>query len=50
MLAYRISSQGETARLCDIDVPIPQEGQVRVAIKACGLNFADLHLLSISAF
>lgn len=42
MLAYRISSPDAAAKLCDIDVPAPQEGQVRVAIKACGLNFADL--------
>ncbi|WP_170758603.1 NADPH:quinone oxidoreductase family protein [Ruegeria lacuscaerulensis] len=42
MLAYRIPSEGAAARLCNIDVPVPSEGQVRVAIKACGLNFADL--------
>ncbi|WP_377190152.1 NADPH:quinone oxidoreductase family protein [Ruegeria meonggei] len=42
MLAYRISISGATAQLCDIDVPRPAKGQVRVAIKACGLNFADL--------
>ncbi|CUJ85667.1 Quinone oxidoreductase 1 [Ruegeria denitrificans] len=42
MLAYRILSQGEAAQICDIDKPDPQEGQIRVAIKACGLNFADL--------
>ncbi len=42
MLAYRIPTQGAAARLCDIDIPQPLEGQVRVAIKACGLNFADL--------
>ncbi len=42
MLAYRIQTQGATARICDIDSPQPREGQVRVAIKACGLNFADL--------
>ncbi|WP_170409056.1 NADPH:quinone oxidoreductase family protein [Ruegeria arenilitoris] len=42
MLAYRISSTDAAAQLSDIDLPTPQEGQVRVAIKACGLNFADL--------
>ncbi|WP_170429544.1 NADPH:quinone oxidoreductase family protein [Ruegeria arenilitoris] len=42
MLAYRILSQGAAAQLCEMDVPQPLEGQVRVAIKACGLNFADL--------
>jgi len=42
MLAYRIPTDGAAARLCNIDVPEPQKGQVRVAIRACGLNFADL--------
>ena len=42
MLAYRIPTEGAAARLCDIDVPQPRQGQVRVAIRACGLNFADL--------
>jgi len=42
MLAYRISTEGAAAGLCNIDIPQPQAGQVRVAIRACGLNFADL--------
>ncbi|WP_170383346.1 NADPH:quinone oxidoreductase family protein [Ruegeria atlantica] len=42
MLAYRIQAKGAAAQICNIDLPQPQEGQVRVAIKACGLNFADL--------
>ncbi|WP_170769124.1 NADPH:quinone oxidoreductase family protein [Ruegeria lacuscaerulensis] len=42
MLAYRISSKGADAQLCDIALPDPGPGQIRVAIKACGLNFADL--------
>ncbi len=42
MLAYRIESQGNKAALCDTDTPVPAEGQIRVRIKACGLNFADL--------
>ncbi|MDA7967097.1 NADPH:quinone oxidoreductase family protein [Ruegeria sp.] len=42
MLAYRINSKGAKAELCDTPVPQPGEGQVRVAIRACGLNFADL--------
>ena len=42
MLAYRIQSAGAKAELCDVDLPAPGEGQVRVAIRACGLNFADL--------
>lgn len=42
MQAYRIQSNGAAAQLCQTDVPTPGTGQVRVAIKACGLNFADL--------
>ncbi|MTI00711.1 NADPH:quinone oxidoreductase family protein [Roseibium sp. RKSG952] len=42
MLAYRIQSAGAKAELCEVDLPTPSEGQVRVAIRACGLNFADL--------
>ena len=42
MQAYRVNSKGAKAELCDIPIPTPGEGQVRVAIRACGLNFADL--------
>ena len=42
MLAYRVQSDGAVAQLCEVEVPAPSAGQVRVAIKACGLNFADL--------
>lgn len=42
MLAYRIQSNGSAAQLCHVDIPAPKAGQVRIAIKACGLNFADL--------
>ncbi|NOD28701.1 NADPH:quinone oxidoreductase family protein [Ruegeria atlantica] len=42
MRAYCIPSDGASAQLCDLKIPEPGEGQVRVAIKACGLNFADL--------
>ena len=42
MRAYHIESEGGAARLCDLDIPEPGRGQVRVAIHACGLNFADL--------
>ncbi|MGI9367830.1 MAG: NADPH:quinone oxidoreductase family protein, partial [Ruegeria sp.] len=42
MLCYRIQNADSAAELCQIDVPEPAAGQIRVAIKACGLNFADL--------
>ncbi|MBO9446615.1 NADPH:quinone oxidoreductase family protein [Ruegeria sp. R14_0] len=42
MQAFTIPSPGAAAQLAEIDLPEPGAGQVRVAIKACGLNFADL--------
>ncbi|MCG7519284.1 NADPH:quinone oxidoreductase family protein [Ruegeria sp. Ofav3-42] len=42
MLAYSIPTEGAAARLSEVALPEPGAGQVRVAIKACGLNFADL--------
>lgn len=42
MLAYRLKSQGIAAELCETDLPKPASGQIRLRIKACGLNFADL--------
>jgi len=42
MRAYRIEAQGQPARLTDLPVPEPGAGQIRLAIRACGLNFADL--------
>ncbi|CUH45761.1 NADPH:quinone oxidoreductase family protein [Ruegeria atlantica] len=42
MQAFTIQFQGSAAQLADIDLPEPGTGQVRIAIKACGLNFADL--------
>ena len=42
MLAYRIETKGAPARLCTTDQPTPSGDQIRVAIRACGLNFADL--------
>lgn len=42
MLAYQIESPGAAARLSEIAPPEPGPGQIRVKIRACGLNFADL--------
>ncbi len=42
MLCYRIKNADSEAELCQIDNPEPASGQIRVTIKACGLNFADL--------
>lgn len=42
MFAYQIATRGAAAQLLEIDLPEPEAHQIRVKIKACGLNFADL--------
>ncbi|MFK7754963.1 MAG: NADPH:quinone oxidoreductase family protein [Sedimentitalea sp.] len=42
MKALQIRTPEDGAILCDIDVPTPGPLQVRLKIKTCGLNFADL--------
>ena len=42
MRAYRVHDFGADPALADVDMPTPGPGQVRIQIKACGLNFADL--------
>ncbi len=42
MQAYRIETTGGPARLCETREQTPADNQVRIAIRACGLNFADL--------
>ncbi|MEX0279013.1 MAG: NADPH:quinone oxidoreductase family protein [Ruegeria sp.] len=42
MLAYRVITKNSKAELCNIEAPKPEAQQIRVRIKACGLNFADL--------
>jgi len=42
MRAYQVSQTGAPAGMADIPVPDPGQGQVRLDIRACGLNFADL--------
>jgi len=41
MYAYEISHPGTAAALRQTDPPEPAPGQVLLAIKACGLNYAD---------
>lgn len=41
MKAYHVAAPGRAPELCDIAVPEPGPGQVRVRIAACGLNAAD---------
>ena len=42
MRAYRIHSPEAAPQLVDCEIPKPGPDQVRVSIRACGLNFADL--------
>ncbi|WP_170478692.1 NADPH:quinone oxidoreductase family protein [Ruegeria arenilitoris] len=42
MLAYCVETQGKPPTLTTLALPTPSDGQIRVRIKACGLNFADL--------
>lgn len=42
MRAFRVTTAGDPAHLSEMDKPEPGPGQIRVAIRACGLNFADL--------
>ena len=42
MQALQITDFGTEPQIVDIDVPQPGPGEVRIAIAACGLNFADL--------
>ena len=45
MRAYRVAEPGAAPELTEMDVPQPARGQVRVAIRACALNFADLLMI-----
>jgi NADPH2:quinone reductase len=40
--AYQIKQDGSAAELTEIAVPIPGPNQVRLNIRACGINFADI--------
>lgn len=42
MRSYQILAAGAAPQLISTDLPEPGDGQIRVAIRACGLNFADL--------
>ena len=46
MKAFQISESGSAPILVEIDRPEPDQGQVQVRIGACGLNFADLLMIS----
>ena len=45
MRALQVTSLDETPRLTDLPRPDPGKGELRLAIGACGLNFADLLMI-----
>ncbi len=45
MRAFQISSHAVGPALCDIPRPVPAAGELRLKIRACGLNFADLLMI-----
>ncbi|MFN3824426.1 MAG: NADPH:quinone oxidoreductase family protein [Pseudorhodobacter sp.] len=45
MRAFQIAAAGATPALVDCPQPDPGPGEVRLAIHACGLNFADLLMI-----
>ncbi|NSX56508.1 NADPH:quinone oxidoreductase family protein [Parasulfitobacter algicola] len=45
MRAFQVNELGKNPQLADVLIPEPKEGEVRVKIHACGLNFADLLLV-----
>ena len=45
MRAFQLVAQGDAPTLTDLPQPVPGHGEVRVAVAACGLNFADLLMI-----
>ena len=42
MRAFQIQSFDQPPQLCEVPAADPEKGEIRLRIKACGLNFADL--------
>ena len=45
MQAFQVSAFGQPAALTQTECPPPGPGQAAVALRACGLNFADLLMM-----
>lgn len=45
MRAFRLLTQGSPPVLTDIPPPEPGQGELRLSVRACGLNFADLLMI-----
>ncbi|WP_146589755.1 NADPH:quinone oxidoreductase family protein [Puniceibacterium confluentis] len=46
MRAYHVTSHDAPPAIRDISIPEPGAGQIRVKVESCGLNFADLLMMS----
>ncbi|MHA7850146.1 NADPH:quinone oxidoreductase family protein [Roseovarius sp.] len=46
MRAFHIDSPGAPPALADLPVPTPGPGEIRLKVGACGLNFADLLMMT----
>lgn len=46
MHAFQVTSHDAAPALADIPPPKPAQGEIRLKIKACGLNFADLLMVT----
>lgn len=46
MRAFQVTEYGKTPEVTEVETPVPGPGEVRVKIAACGLNFADLLMVT----
>jgi len=46
MRAFQLRNIGEPAQIVKVAAPTPKAGEVRLEIKACGLNFGDLLMIN----
>ena len=42
MKALQVHAFDAPIQMTNVDIPEPSQGQIRIKIAACGLNFADL--------
>ncbi|MEP2530831.1 NADPH:quinone oxidoreductase family protein [Shimia sp.] len=45
MRAYQVTSHDSPPSIADIPRPAPEKGEIRIRIRACALNFADLLMI-----
>ncbi len=45
MRAMQVTEYGQPLQLCEVERPVPNDGEVLIRIAACALNFADMLLI-----